>query len=74
MRVSPLGSYKQRHVRRVYFFFLAHQQLFKMISLAVIATAILAGPAAAQTFRRSAACPNLGCIYPPVSSLNCVEE
>jgi hypothetical protein len=38
-----------------------------MISLAVLATAILAGPAAAQTFRRAAACPNLGCIYPPVS-------
>jgi hypothetical protein len=37
-----------------------------MIGLAVLATAILAGPAAAQTFRRAAACPNLGCIYPPV--------
>lgn len=36
-----------------------------MIGLAVLA--LLAGPAAAQTFRRSAACPNLGCIYPPVS-------
>jgi hypothetical protein len=38
-----------------------------MISLAVLTTAILAGSASAQTFRRAAACPNLGCIYPPVS-------
>jgi hypothetical protein len=74
MRVGSMDNINSGMFGGSTFFFLAHQQLFRMISLAVLATAILAGPAAAQTFRRSAACPNLGCIYPPVSSLNCVEE
>jgi hypothetical protein len=47
-----------------------HQQtnLKKMVMLSVLAGVVLAGSAVAQTFQRAAACPNLGCIYPPVSS------
>lgn len=39
-----------------------------MVMLSVLAGAVLAGSAVAQTFQRAAACPNLGCIYPPVSN------
>lgn len=34
-----------------------------------LVAAALAGSASAQTFRRTAACPNLGCIFPPVRSV-----
>lgn len=40
-----------------------------MVALPILAVAILAGSTAAQTYRRAAACPNLGCIYPPVRLL-----
>ena len=35
---------------------------------AVLAAALLATTASAQTFRRTAACPTLGCIFPPSES------
>lgn len=35
---------------------------------AVIAAALLASTASAQTFRRTAACPTLGCIFPPTEA------
>ena len=39
---------------------------FRSTSLAIAAVATLATAVSAQTFRRAAACPDLGCIYPPV--------
>lgn len=37
-----------------------------MLALQLIAaSAILASPALAQTFRRTPACPQLGCVFPP---------
>ncbi|GAA5851374.1 hypothetical protein JCM9279_001122 [Rhodotorula babjevae] len=41
---------------------------FRSTSLAVAAVATLATTVSAQTFRRAAACPDLGCIYPPDQS------
>lgn len=35
------------------------------MSALLLAGLLLAGGASAQTFRRTAACPQLGCVFPP---------
>jgi hypothetical protein len=36
-----------------------------MVAIQLLTAALVAGVASAQTFRRTAACPDLGCVFPP---------
>lgn len=36
-----------------------------MVAIQLLTAALVAGTVTAQTFRRTAACPDLGCLYPP---------
>lgn len=36
-----------------------------MVAFKLLTVALVAGSAVAQTFRRTASCPKLGCVFPP---------
>ena len=72
---SVIASEKSRRVEENVFFstqlFVSFKAKLEMVgarAFVIVASLAFASCSSAQTFRRTGACPTLGCIFPPVST------